>query len=78
MNNMTFTNMNLCDFIEHIITFDNIDDLLKTCKTQSEKGFIFERLADIIIKFGYCHVFSNSNFIYIPYISDIFLFKKIE
>jgi len=59
---MTFTNMNVCDFIEYIITFDNIDDLLKTCKTQSEKGFVFERLADIIIKFGCCHVFSNSNF----------------
>ena len=54
--------MNIKDFIDYIITFDNIDDILETCKTQSEKGFIFERLFDIVIKFGFCNVFTNSNF----------------
>ena len=39
---MNFTNMNIKDFINYIITFDNIDDILDNCKTQSEKGFIFE------------------------------------
>lgn len=33
--------MNIKDFIEYIITFDNIDDILNNCKTQSEKGFYF-------------------------------------
>ena len=44
------------------INFNNINDILNNCKTQSEKGFIFERLFDIIIKFGFCDIFSNSNF----------------
>ena len=59
---MNFTNMNIKDFIDYIITFDNVDDILDNCKTQSEKGFIFERLFDIVIKFGFCNVFVNSNF----------------
>ena len=40
--------INIKAFIEHIITFDNIDDIIDECETQSEKGFIFERLFDII------------------------------
>ena len=59
---MNFTNMNIKDFIDYIITFDNIDDILENCKTQSEKGFIFERLFDIVIKFGFCDIFTNSNY----------------
>ncbi len=59
---MNFTDMNIKDFINYIITFNNIDDILENCKTQSEKGFIFERLFDIIIKFGFCDIFINSNF----------------
>ena len=62
---MKFTNMNIMDFINHIITFDNVDnvdDILENCNTQSKKGFIFERLFDIIIKFGFCSLFTNSNF----------------
>ena len=54
---MNITNMNIKDFIDYIITFDNVDDILENCKTQSEKGFIFERLFDIVIKFGFCDVF---------------------
>ena len=57
---MNFTNMNIKDFIDYIITFDNVNDILENCKTQSEKGFIFERLFDIVIKFGFCNVFINS------------------
>jgi adenine specific DNA methylase Mod len=41
------------NFIDNIITFDNIEDVLNNCKTHSEKGFVFERLFDIIIKFGF-------------------------
>jgi len=33
--------MNIKDFIDYIISFDNIDDILEKYKTQSEKGFIF-------------------------------------
>ncbi len=59
---MNFTDMNIKKFIDYIITFDNVEDILENCKTQSEKGFIFERLYDIIIKFGFCDVFTNSKF----------------
>ena len=54
--------MNIKIFINYIITFNNIDDILNNYETQSEKGFIFERLYDIIIKFGFCNIFTNSNF----------------
>jgi len=59
---MNFSGMMIKDFIDFIINFNNVDDILDLCKTQSEKGFIFERLFDIVIKFGFCDVFTNSNF----------------
>jgi hypothetical protein len=59
---VNFTNMTIESFINYIINFDNIDTILDNCKTQSEKGFIFERLFDIVIKFGFCNLFTNSNF----------------
>ena len=59
---INFTNMNIKDFIDYIITFDDVNYILENCNTQSEKGFIFERLFDIIIKFGFCDIFTNSNF----------------
>ena len=31
---MNFTNMNIKTFIEHIITFENIDDIFDECETQ--------------------------------------------
>jgi hypothetical protein len=60
-----FTSMNIKSFINYIIKFDNVDDIIKSCSTQSEKGFIFERLFDIIIKFGFCGAFSNSNYFHL-------------
>ena len=59
---MDFTNTNLNDFIKNIIKCDNIDDILDKCKNQSLKGFVFERLWDLIIKFGFCPIFPNSQF----------------
>ncbi len=50
------------DFINYIINFDSIDEILETAESQSEKGFLFERLFDIVIKFGFCDVFPNSIF----------------
>ena len=37
---MNFTNMNIRNFINYIIIFNNINDIIDECKTQSEKGFI--------------------------------------
>jgi hypothetical protein len=54
--------MNIREFIDYIIKYDNIDDILNNFSTQSEKGFIYERLWDICIKFGFCYIFPNSLF----------------
>lgn len=54
--------MNKKMFIEYIVLFNNTDDILTTCKTQNDKGYIYESLWDIIIKFGFCENFTNSNF----------------
>ena len=70
--------MNTLNFIEYIITVDNVDKILDTCKTQSEKGFIFERLFDIIIKFGFCDIFINSNFYHMIGNSNNAKLKKLE
>ena len=59
---MTFVNMNLKEFINKIITYDNVDEILELATTQSSKGFIFERLFDIIIKLGFCDIFNRSEF----------------
>jgi len=62
--NMDFVDIRLDEFINNIIKCNSIDDILDKCKTQSIKGFVFERLWDIIIKFGFCPIFSNSKFIH--------------
>ena len=72
-----FNNMNIKDFIDYIITFDYVDDILENCKTYSEKGFIFERLFDIIIKFGFCEIFDNSNFYHLIGNSNNARLKKL-
>jgi hypothetical protein len=59
---MNFNNLSIKKFIEYIITCNSIDEILDQCNTQSIKGFIFERLFDIIIKFGFCDIFRNNNF----------------
>jgi hypothetical protein len=55
-------NMNVEEFIAHITTFESVDSILVTCKNQSEKGFIYERLWDVCIKFGFCNHFQKSDF----------------
>jgi hypothetical protein len=57
---MIYANMNIQDFIKHIVTQDSINDILNSCETSSCKGFVYERLYDIIIKFGFCDIFPNS------------------
>jgi 16S rRNA G966 N2-methylase RsmD len=50
------------EFIVYIVRFDNVDDILDICKNQSEKGYIYERIWDICIKFGFCNRFQKSDF----------------
>ena len=65
MSKICVKNMNIKDLILYIIEFNNIDDILDKFKTQSEKGHIFERLFDIVIKFGFCDRFPRTEFNYL-------------
>lgn len=59
---MSFTNKKLQTFIEDdILKSENIYSILDRSKTQSEKGFVYERLWDLVIKFGFCPMFSNNS-----------------
>lgn len=77
-NGMNFTSKNIRQFIDYIITFNNVDDILDICKTRSEKGFIFERLFDIVIKFGFCDIFPNSKSYHMIGNSNNAKLKKLE
>ena len=61
MSKIDYNGMIIRDFINHIIKFQDVKSILDTCVNQSEKGFIFERLWDIVIKFGFSEVFQRSN-----------------
>jgi hypothetical protein len=59
---MNFTGKNIKEFIEYIITQESVFTILDNCKDDKERGFIFERLYDIVIKFGFCDKFSNAQY----------------
>ena len=62
---MELSSMLVKKFILHIIQFDNVEDILEEYETQSEKGYVFERLFDIVIKFGFCKEFPNSEYVHL-------------
>ncbi|AYV80024.1 MAG: restriction-modification methylase [Gaeavirus sp.] len=59
-----FANVTIKKFIKYVIQFDNIDDILSNCDTQSDKGYVYERLWDVCIKFGFCDIFPNSDYVH--------------
>lgn len=61
---MNFKDKTIKDFIEIIIQCNNVEEILSMCNLQNEKGLIFERLWDILIKFGYCDKFPKSQYIH--------------
>ena len=56
-------NMNVDEFIKYIIKFEDVDSILLTCESQSLKGYVFERLWDIIIKLRFCKPFTKPDYI---------------
>lgn len=61
MKTTEFDNIKL--FINWIITKNNVKEIIDEFEEQTDKGFIFERLFDLVIKFGYCDEFRpNNNF----------------
>lgn len=61
-NTIVLTDKKIKKFINYILTFDNTKDILDKCETQSEKGFIFERLYDLAIKFDCCDIFPRTEY----------------
>lgn len=61
---MNFNNTILNDFIDYIIKYDDVDSILNNCKTQSDKGQIYESLWNIIIKLGFCDKFPNASYLH--------------
>ena len=59
---MSFTKTNLNEFVKFIKEQDDVDDILCECKNESERGFVYERLWDIMIKCGYCNLFKKSKY----------------
>ena len=45
-----FNYKSMKEFIDHIIEYYDVEDILVECKTSSEKCFIFERLFDITLQ----------------------------
>jgi hypothetical protein len=75
---LSYNNMNIKEFIIHILKCDNVDNILNKCQNQSEKGYIFERLFDIMIKFGFCDIFPNSEFNHLSGNFNTGKFKNLE
>ena len=75
---MDFTKMTIDNFINNLIKYNNIDEILDTCETQGNKGNIFERIGDIVIKFGFCEIFSNSQFSHMIGNANNGKLKKLE
>ncbi len=51
------SSIKLIDFIKDIIDCDSIDSIIDKYDEQSMKGFVYERLWDLVIKFGFCDKF---------------------
>ena len=75
---MAFSKMNVEEFIKSIITFNNIENILDTCKDQSEKGYVIERLWDICIKFGFCNQFQKPDYINMVGNSNLGKIKQLK
>jgi hypothetical protein len=54
--------VNLYEFINYIKYKDNVEDIINEYENQFEKGFVHERLWDLVMKFGFCQNFPNSEY----------------
>ncbi len=52
----------ISEFLDRIINYESVHDILNSYKEQNVKGSIFESLFNILIKLGYCPLFPYSNY----------------
>ncbi len=72
-------NISVNDFILDIIKYNNVNEILDAYnKSQSNVGFVFERLYDIIIKFGFCDKFKNIDYYHLIGNANNGKLKKLE
>ncbi len=57
--------MPIDEFIDHVVSFNDVSQILGVCKNQSDRGYVYERLWDLCIKFGFCDMFPNSDYIHV-------------
>ena len=65
LKQMDLKKIEIKQFINYIITFNDVNSIINEYKTQSEKSIITERILDIIIKFGFCDKFDNYDYIHL-------------
>lgn len=56
---MNISGMTIKEFIAYIEPYSSVHDIIALGKTQAEKGHIFERLFDIVIKFGHSEIYGQ-------------------
>ena len=56
---MNISGMTIKEFITYIEPYSSVHDIIALGKTQAEKGHIFERLFDIVIKFGHSEIYGQ-------------------
>ena len=61
---MEFKEKSIDEFIKYIIKFGSIDDILDSLKSYSEKKIIYELIWNVIIKFGFCGLFDNKEYLH--------------
>jgi len=59
---MNYSGMCIDNFIKHIVKYNNVNDIINSIEDLSIKGFVYERLWDIIIKFGFYDLFPNHRY----------------
>jgi hypothetical protein len=52
----------LKDFVVSLTKYNNVFEILNHYEAQTDKGYVFERLWDLVIKFGCCSLFPNSKY----------------
>ena len=54
--------MNGIELFERIKDVSSFKELLSSVKNRSKRGKMFEIVSNIIIRFGFCSVFTNDNY----------------
>lgn len=60
---MAYTSLE--EFVMTLSQFENVEDILSKYPLRNDKGFVYERLWDLVIKFGCCPRFPGTEYIHL-------------